>query len=67
MLNSATWRQQAPKSTVGQPMAVYRQGIYVEYSMEYSKCRSPKDSLRGTLKALPRGGLEESRGGLEGV
>eukprot|EP00976_Prorocentrum_cordatum_P116192 1196127-Prorocentrum_minimum.AAC.2 len=26
--------QQAPESTVGQPMAVRRQGIYVEYSME---------------------------------
>eukprot|EP00959_Pyramimonas_sp_CCMP1952_P083224 1739286-Pyramimonas_sp.AAC.1 len=31
---------QAPESTVGRPMAVCRQGIYVEYSMEYSKCRA---------------------------
>eukprot|EP00976_Prorocentrum_cordatum_P091513 1188569-Prorocentrum_minimum.AAC.1 len=31
---------QAPESTVGQPMAVCRQGINVEYSMEYSKCRA---------------------------
>eukprot|EP00959_Pyramimonas_sp_CCMP1952_P372479 7800378-Pyramimonas_sp.AAC.1 len=33
--------RQAPESTVGQqPMAVCRQGIYVEYSVEYSKCRA---------------------------
>eukprot|EP00959_Pyramimonas_sp_CCMP1952_P414886 8692689-Pyramimonas_sp.AAC.1 len=30
--------RQAPESTVGQPMAVGRQGIYVEYPVEYSKC-----------------------------
>eukprot|EP00976_Prorocentrum_cordatum_P086345 1186474-Prorocentrum_minimum.AAC.6 len=31
---------QTPESTVGQPMAVRLQGIYVEYSVEYSKCRA---------------------------
>ena len=31
---------QAPESTVGQPMAVCRQGTHVEYSVEYSKCRA---------------------------
>eukprot|EP00976_Prorocentrum_cordatum_P007653 152773-Prorocentrum_minimum.AAC.1 len=31
---------QAPESTFGQPMAVCRQGIYVEYLVEYSKCRA---------------------------
>ena len=30
--------KQAPESTAGQPMAVCRQGIYVEYPVEYSKC-----------------------------
>eukprot|EP00976_Prorocentrum_cordatum_P046618 941945-Prorocentrum_minimum.AAC.1 len=33
-------QHQAPESTVGQPMAVCPQGIYVEYSVEYSKCRA---------------------------
>eukprot|EP00959_Pyramimonas_sp_CCMP1952_P227786 4762581-Pyramimonas_sp.AAC.1 len=35
----------APESTVGRPMAVCRQEIYVEYSMGYSRCRA----LNGTL------------------
>eukprot|EP00976_Prorocentrum_cordatum_P034693 705716-Prorocentrum_minimum.AAC.1 len=40
---------QAPESTVGQPMAVYRQGIYVEYSMEYSKCCALNGMLVSTV------------------
>eukprot|EP00959_Pyramimonas_sp_CCMP1952_P080294 1678142-Pyramimonas_sp.AAC.1 len=40
---------QAPKSTVGRPMAVCQQGIYVEYSMEYSKCRRLNGILVSTV------------------
>eukprot|EP00959_Pyramimonas_sp_CCMP1952_P095206 1990788-Pyramimonas_sp.AAC.2 len=40
MLLKALRSAQGPESTVGQPMAVCRQGIYTEYSMEYSKCRA---------------------------
>ena len=40
---------QAPESTVGQPMAVRRQGINVEYSMEYSKCRALNGLLVSTV------------------
>eukprot|EP00976_Prorocentrum_cordatum_P089936 1187903-Prorocentrum_minimum.AAC.3 len=40
---------QAPELTVGQPMAVCRQGIYVEYSMEYSKWRALNGVLVSTV------------------
>eukprot|EP00959_Pyramimonas_sp_CCMP1952_P050170 1048344-Pyramimonas_sp.AAC.1 len=42
-------RAQAPESTVGQPMAVCQQGIYVEYSVEYSKCRALNGILVSTV------------------
>eukprot|EP00976_Prorocentrum_cordatum_P100068 1192084-Prorocentrum_minimum.AAC.2 len=42
---------QAPESTVGQPMAVCRQGMYVEYSTEYSKCRALNGILVSTVDA----------------
>eukprot|EP00959_Pyramimonas_sp_CCMP1952_P373536 7823030-Pyramimonas_sp.AAC.1 len=44
---------QAPESTLSQPMAVCRQGTYVEYSMEYSmeysKCRALNAILVSTV------------------
>eukprot|EP00959_Pyramimonas_sp_CCMP1952_P300499 6285041-Pyramimonas_sp.AAC.1 len=44
--------RQAPESTVGQPMAVRRQGIYVEYSMEYSKRHALSGILVSTVDEL---------------
>eukprot|EP00976_Prorocentrum_cordatum_P060489 1175919-Prorocentrum_minimum.AAC.1 len=41
--------RQAPESTVGRPMAVCRQGIYVKYSMEYSKGRALNGILVSTV------------------
>eukprot|EP00959_Pyramimonas_sp_CCMP1952_P439171 9193691-Pyramimonas_sp.AAC.1 len=35
--------------TVGRPMAVCRQGIYVEYLTEYSKCRALNGVLVSTV------------------
>eukprot|EP00976_Prorocentrum_cordatum_P019025 385759-Prorocentrum_minimum.AAC.2 len=40
ILNNGPILRQAPESTIGQPMAVYWQGIYAEYSVEYSKCHA---------------------------
>eukprot|EP00959_Pyramimonas_sp_CCMP1952_P475410 9504167-Pyramimonas_sp.AAC.4 len=40
---------EASESTVGQPMAVCRQGIYVEYSVEYLKCRALNGILVSTV------------------
>eukprot|EP00976_Prorocentrum_cordatum_P091418 1188528-Prorocentrum_minimum.AAC.3 len=40
---------QAPESTIGRPMAVRRQGIYVEYLVEYSKCCALNGSLVSTV------------------
>eukprot|EP00959_Pyramimonas_sp_CCMP1952_P252130 5268073-Pyramimonas_sp.AAC.1 len=42
--------RQAAESTVGQPMAVCRQGIYVEYSVEYSKRRALNGVLVWTVE-----------------
>eukprot|EP00976_Prorocentrum_cordatum_P071770 1180450-Prorocentrum_minimum.AAC.1 len=47
------YARQAPESTVGQPMAACRQGIYVEYSMEYSKCRALNGILDIDARAPP--------------
>eukprot|EP00976_Prorocentrum_cordatum_P006544 131382-Prorocentrum_minimum.AAC.1 len=42
-------RLRAPESTVVRPMAVYRQGIYVKYSVEYSKCCALNGLLVSTV------------------
>eukprot|EP00976_Prorocentrum_cordatum_P117256 1196279-Prorocentrum_minimum.AAC.7 len=39
----------APESTVGQPMAVLRQGMFVEHSVEYSKCHALNNILVSTV------------------
>eukprot|EP00959_Pyramimonas_sp_CCMP1952_P050434 1054017-Pyramimonas_sp.AAC.1 len=44
---------QAPESTVGRPMAVYQQGIYVEYSVEYSKYHALNGILVLTVNDCP--------------
>eukprot|EP00959_Pyramimonas_sp_CCMP1952_P180685 3778071-Pyramimonas_sp.AAC.1 len=40
---------QALESTIGEPMTVCRQGIYVEYSVKYSKCHAPNGILVSTV------------------